>query len=177
MNTHCVKNGFLATPFFLFTSAFALIYGVYMLYTTNLAGYYLIAYGVLVLCFFKGVEFDSSRKKHRFYLSILGLKIGKWKNLEPYTAVSILSRRRTFALIPFDSMFGTSYIYKHTISRHTEYDLVLLSANHRQKKTIKTFYSKQKSYKTASDIARWTGLKIETYNPTISARSLQNRRK
>jgi hypothetical protein len=127
---HTKRSGFYSWPQFRILGIFAIIYGVYKLYTSgsSFAGLAVLSIlvGILVNLMTKGIQLDFSRKRYREYAAILGLKYGKWIKLPDIDYISVFRQQ----LIKQGGMQSLSYqdkqeviIVKLVVSENEHYDV------------------------------------------------------
>ena len=173
-NIH-IYRGIWASAFFLFVSMFLICYGAFLLYRKNDIAYYFIPIGIAILIPQKGVSLNFSKERFQEHVSFLGLRIGSWKSLRDYPAITVVQQKKRLAFFQFAGSLPTNF--EQTFSNFTNYNVVLLSKNHRNKFVLKSFSTAEKAKQFAKMIAKNGAFEYEKYNPILSARSLQNRQR
>ena len=146
-----------------------LVVGLFKFLTEPLSGLMITFLGGLLCFTFTGIQIDLNDNKYRVYTSFFGLKTGNWKSLEIYKEIAILK-----------SLVNYKSYYKATIpltSRETYYDIYLLDKTHRKKLLIKRLINKDQSILDAESLASLLKMELTTYKPTLSAKSIANKRR
>jgi hypothetical protein len=123
----------------------------------------------IIIAIFSGIEFNLENKKYRKYISVFGLKNGKWLSYNEYIGIVIFSSKGT------KRSLGLNYI---THSRSKEiHNVFLVNKNHRKKIKIASKKSRKSVERFASDISEYLSIPIVKYSPKLSEKSLVRRKK
>jgi len=124
----------------------------------------------LIIGTFSGKEFNVKQKKYRNYISIFGLKNGKWKDYSEYIGIVIFSGKGT------KESLGANIAITH--SRRTEIHTVfLVNKEHRKKMKLSSKRNRKRVERLASLVSKNLDIPIVKYNPIISEQTLARRRK
>ena len=114
-NIFTKRTGFYAWPQFRILGIMAIVYGIYKLYSNDLALYgfeiLLIIAGILANLMTKGIQLDFTNKKYREYIAVVGLKHGNWIKLPNINYVSVFNQQ----IIRQGGMQSLSYQDKHKV--------------------------------------------------------------
>lgn len=123
---------------------------------------FVIGLPILALAFYYvGTEIDMERSGIREYGSVIGIRWGKWKPLEPYKAIVILGKRRV------STMYSRGQVALDQAERN--HDVTLVDATHRKKFLLKACGTAEEARGLADQVALFTGFPIERYAPQRSS--------
>ncbi|MDO9510895.1 MAG: hypothetical protein Q7J34_03980 [Bacteroidales bacterium] len=106
----------------------------------------------------EGFQLNSKEKKFRLFFSLFSLiKIGKWLNIQPYTAICLLSFNYTETTSSQSNRQNTSISKKFEIN--------LLNSNQSKKLRIMSLDSEQKALQLLEVISVSSGIPICAYHP------------
>lgn len=113
-----------------------------------------------------GVKLDPAEKKYMVYTKCYGFKIGKWKSLEKFPYICILSRQ----------LGSTAYTRIQSITTKDLYfDVCLLTESHRQNILVKRIQDKDQAMLELGKIVLALNVEPTTYAPLISQRTMERR--
>jgi hypothetical protein len=149
-----------------------IIWALYVIFSSHMP----ILGGIMLIlpsfvCFtFKGVliEIDSTNsKKYKEYYSYFGLKVGKWKSLDNYPYITIMSHRLSYNV----SNFGA----KGASIKEDFFEIFLLNQTHRHKILLKSDNNLEKISALIKQIAEELNVEIVKYNPVVSEKTMARR--
>lgn len=108
-----------------------------------------------------GICISANPRRYKSYISFLGIKFGKWQQLNGYIDIAIL--RKTVS----NRAYSRANVSAET-SRETYFDICLLSPNHRKKLIVASFKDKEIAFDVAHKMAVKLNMKYAEYNPIIS---------
>jgi hypothetical protein len=115
----------------------------------------LIFFGVII--YNGGTQIDMNRGQIREYGSTYGLKWGKWKSLENYTALVILRSKRVSTMYSRGSV-GLDIA-------EVDHDVVFVDDTHRRKFLIKACPTFNEAQKLAVRLSGLTKRPVQRYSP------------
>jgi hypothetical protein len=108
-----------------------------------------------------GICISANTKNYKSYISFLGIKFGKWQQLNGYTDIALL--RKTVSI----RAFSRANVSAET-SLETYFEICLLSPNHRKKLIVARFKDDEIAFDAAHKMAEKLNMKYAEYNPIIS---------
>lgn len=117
-----------------------------------------------------GIAVDAENELFRSYNNFLGFHLGHWQSLKEYKFICILKVKRSTKAI------SRAMVETETSSSST-FDINLLNGNHRKKMLIASCSSKEKAQEEAMLLSRAINMDIVPYQPQLSAKTLQRRRR
>jgi hypothetical protein len=115
-----------------------------------------------------GIQINTKENKFREYVSMYGIKKGKWQSLDYTPFISVLKSRSGTRVYSSSS--------HSTTNMSNSYDVCLLNKTHRKKFVLKKFDSKHQAEKYAENISSKLNKSFVDFNPTISAKTRSRRR-
>jgi hypothetical protein len=134
-----------------------------------LIGLFLVIIGSFFWSGSYGFQINPETDKFREYGSFYGIRSGKWKPLNSTPFISILR--------------GKSGTRIHSMSNRSTADInefhqvCLLSETHRTRYTVKKFKSKEQALEYAESLSSQLNKPIVKFNPVVSQRTRNRRRK
>ncbi|WP_196889187.1 hypothetical protein [Aureivirga sp. CE67] len=122
-----------------------------------LVGIMLVFFGGLFAFSFTGVMFDIEKQRFKEYSSYFGIKVGKWKKLEEFPYIGILTKN----LVQSTSSLSQN----KSKTRSQAFDICLMSENHRIKIPVKRFFDKEKATFAAEKMEVDLPVKLAVYSP------------
>jgi hypothetical protein len=131
----------------------------------------MIALGVYVGFQGQGAEISMFSKKIRVYNSYLGLRFGKWYNLEDFPFITVLKTKTS------ERVFGMSANFVQV--NKAFYSVCILSKSHHTRIVIKNFEKEEDAFDKARELSESLDLTYSEYNPVLSKSSQlkRNRRR
>lgn len=109
-----------------------------------------------------GVEVCFETNRIRNYVIVYGIKRGKWKSLDQYTDIAVLSGRYKSTTF---SRANTSSTYRGTF-----FKVYLLSKTHYNKFLLFAFNDLDKAKSTAKEYGKKLNKELTTYQPDLNRR-------
>ena len=119
--------------------------------------------GVLFASIFDGIRLNPASGKYKEYVTILGIRFGKWKSYKNYPYLSILRSQKKTAL----RWGGYEQTGKYS---EVEYEIYLLNKTHLRRIMVGTYDDEDKANKKAQELAGALGMEMVRYNPAGSKR-------
>ena len=117
-----------------------------------------------------GLEFDMAKSKFRAFNQLFGIRIGKWKDLSPYSSIIVLSKRKKMKRLRFKMAFEDSIPIK-------VHEVYLTNKHHVKRLPLATFNTKERADAFAKEYAEVLQRPVEPYNPTRSQATLNRIRR
>lgn len=116
--------------------------------------------GITLLAMRSGVQIDAQNRKVRNYLSIWGMRLGRWKNLNRYQDILMLQQIRS-------NGHGFLAAGNQTGTRDTKgiSEIYLTNHNHLDRFLVKVYYRTKKADTAVRALADATGFEYVRYNP------------
>lgn len=128
-------------------------------------GVIMVLIGLVGLTFTYGAQVDVNNNRYRDYISILLVKMGKWKSLNLYPYITVLKTnkgRSAFAGLPMSAMAAATGSADYSDG---EFAVYLLNKSHYQKIEIELHDDIKKAKERLSFFASKMNKEIVTYNP------------
>ncbi len=124
-----------------------IVCGGVLLYIYDYNGIFLIALGIIIFFFKKGIELDLQKRNFRNFISLFKFRIGKWKDLPDIEYVSVFSTRE-FSLDP-------SLRVDHEPGVPKTFDIIHINLFYDRNKKITSFrtQNRKEAFKVAHEIA------------------------
>lgn len=155
----------LRTRIYIFIGIFLLTGGIvyYKVFIKGIEGLFggaaiILAIAALLLFSVEGIQLDIHKKRFRYYLHVLFLKIGIWKSWETYTDL-ILLRSKTRSSVMTDQ----GYVLERAST--AVYEIYMASPNHFDLILLKKVLSKHKAEQDVDRLAVQMKLPWIQYNP------------
>lgn len=147
-----------------------LILGGITLFINPIVGLIILIIGAFASFSTIGFEIDTEKIKAREYFNYLGLKLGDWEKLENFPDLAVLYS------VQSSSAFSRAMIEMET-SREKFYNVCLLNASHRKKLVVKKLKDRIEAERLANEIADLLGKRFTNFNPKISAKTQERKRR
>lgn len=139
------------------------VVGFLMLMSFNIVpmfiGLPLLVFGLYMLTGASGIDINYSHNIFKEYNKVLGIKFGKWKSLNLYPFMTVMSANKSNKASDITGL-------NKTVVTEKALGIYLLSNSHRTKILLKrTFPTMQKTKAEAEKIAELTGKELMKYNP------------
>lgn len=155
----------LRTRAYIFLGIFLLTSGIlyYKVFIKGIEGLFggaaiLLAIAALLLFSVEGIQLDTEKKRFRYYLHILFLKIGIWKSWESYTDL-ILLRSKTRSSV----MTDLGYVIES--ANTAVYEIYMASPNHFELILLKKVLSRHDAEHDVDQLSAQMDLPWVQYNP------------
>ncbi len=142
--------------------------GLYALLTMPLQGLFVLVIGCIATYQWQGVDVDLVGRRFRFYRNFMGIKSGKWVELEKFPYVSIIKRQTSQRVY---GMLATSYDHEKKF-----YSVILMDEQHRTKYVLKNVEGNDQVLVEAEQISKDIGRELVKFNPPVSASRMSKRR-
>jgi len=135
-----------------------LLFSLPVLISDILIGILLILFGSLLSFTFNGLQIDKVKNEYKEYTNCLGIYLGKWKSLEKYSCLVILTRILGY------KTFSRGQVEVNTSDRY--FEIYLMSENHRLRLLIGRFQKEENAIKKINDLERKLNFNLEIYCPS-----------
>jgi hypothetical protein len=123
----------------------------------------LMLVSVLMVSVVQGVQVNPVSKKVRSYISIFGIKKGKWDDLEKFPFLTVLRKNKALETPSINA--GAPSIVLKSI----QYEICLLTKNHFDRMLLKTVDEKKEAFELAEEYAEKLDKPIVEYHPKRSS--------
>ena len=147
------KAGWFALPQFQGLGILLFVYGVYFVFQLNITSVFLLLLGFALATLRYGNQINFTTKSYRSYLSILGIKSGKWKKLSDIKYVNVFPEH--MAQNAWVGSVGATYQYKKL--------KVMLVVNKRKHFDVGLYENKEEAMKIAKMVAVSLKIKLLDY--------------
>ncbi len=137
---------------------------------TPLLSFLLILIILIMFTSQSGIEFSKDKKKYRSYITYAGIIKGKWKNLENYTGIVIISGKGSKQIWGF---YQTSSINK----KEAINKVYLVDKTHHNKMLVANETDSSNAEKFAKSISNEINVPIVKYAPQASQKTISRRLK
>ena len=117
----------------------------------------LVIIGLTILLSYSGIIIDLNGNRYKYYVWVLGLKVGKWRSLSEYGDLLVLRRKRS-----------TGYNFNGiTMARlsSVEYELLFANSNHLRQVLISKYDDIEEAYEEAGRLEKITQREFVQFNP------------
>lgn len=165
--THSFGKSF--PPSLSFAGYVFLSIGIIAAFSNIYMGGLFVFVGIFVAFTKSGVQINLQESTYRDYNSFLGLRQGKWKSLDNYTYITLMRNREVSATLSASNRRAVT-------GATTYYDICLLSANHREKLTIKRITDRDKASGEIKKLSEQLNLPMTKYMPCVNTKYNKKRK-
>lgn len=120
---------------------------------------FLMIVSMVMISLVEGVQVDSSNKKFRSYFSFLGIKKGKWQELDKFPFLSVLRTNKQQNLgLGFAPVAGISL-------KFVKYEICLLSETHYDRLLLKAVDQKEEALRIVEEYSLKLNKPVVEYHP------------
>lgn len=122
-------------------------------------GLALLIFGLYMITGASGIDINYSHNIFKEYNKVLGIKMGKWKSLNSYPFITVMSANKSNKASDITGL-------NKTVVTEKALGIYLLNNSHRKKLLLKrTFPTMEKAKAEAEKIANLTDKELMKYNP------------
>lgn len=147
-----------------------ILFGLAFLDEYETVGIFLLVTSIIPPFYNDGIELDLEQNRYRYFTSYFGLKRGVWYSLSKYNCVLIKLQRGTREIIGARGAIATSF-------DEQQYEVAIGDETHRKQLMLKHFTGKEAAFKLAKKVSNSLDFPIETYNPKLSTKTKERRKK
>lgn len=128
-----------------------------------------IVMGIFIAFTKSGIQINLKENTYRDYNSFFGLFQGKWKTLEPYSYITLMQNHEESATLSRSNRRAVT-------GATTYYDICLLSANHRERLTIKRITERDKASGEIKILSQQLNLPMTKYMACVNTKYNKKRK-